>query len=83
MTRIADETEGWLRPQGFQEPLPPLTPSNAEIIADAAYRAARSAGVAAIVVYTSSGASARLDLPPPSVRPPFTRLRRAKASRGS
>jgi pyruvate kinase len=60
MTRIADETEGWLRPQGFQEPLPPLTPSNAEIIADAAYRAARSAGVAAIVVYTSSGASARL-----------------------
>jgi pyruvate kinase len=60
MTRIADETEGWLRPQGFQEPLPPLTPSNAEIVADAAYRAARSAGVAAIVVYTSSGASARL-----------------------
>ncbi len=60
MTRIANETEGWLRPQGFQEPLPPLTPSNAEIIADAAYRAARSAGVAAIVVYTSSGASARL-----------------------
>jgi pyruvate kinase len=60
MTRIADETEGWLRPQGFQEPLAPLTPSNAEIIADAAYRAARSAGVAAIVVYTSSGGSARL-----------------------
>jgi pyruvate kinase len=60
MTSIADETEGWLRPQGFQEPLPPLTPSNAEIIADAAYRAARSAGVAAIVVFTSSGASARL-----------------------
>jgi pyruvate kinase len=60
MHRIADETEGWLRPQGFQEPLPPLTPSNAEIVADAAYRAARSAGVAAIVVYTSSGASARL-----------------------
>ncbi len=60
MTRIADETEGWLNPRGFQEPLPPLTPSNAEIIADAAYRAARSAGVAAIVVFTSSGASARL-----------------------
>jgi pyruvate kinase len=60
MTRIANETEGWLNPQGFREPLPPLTPSNAEIIADAAYRAARSAGVTAIVVYTSSGASARL-----------------------
>jgi pyruvate kinase len=60
MVRIATETESWLRPQGFHEPLPPLTPSNAEIIAEAAYRAARSAGVAAIVVFTSSGASARL-----------------------
>jgi pyruvate kinase len=60
MARIAAETEGWLGPQGFPEPLPPLTPSNAEIIADAAYHAARSAGVAAIVVFTSSGASARL-----------------------
>jgi pyruvate kinase len=60
MARIAEETERWLHPQGFPEPLPPLTPSNAEIIADAAYHAARSAGVAAIVVFTSSGASARL-----------------------
>ena len=60
MTRIAEETERWLRPPGFPEPLPPLTPSNAEIIADAAYHAARSAGVAAIVVFTTSGASARL-----------------------
>jgi pyruvate kinase len=60
MARIAEETERWLAPQGFPEPLPPLTPSNAEIIADAAYHAARSAGVAAIVVFTTSGASARL-----------------------
>jgi len=60
MTRIAEETESWLAPQGFPEPLPPLTPSNAEVIADVAYHAARSAGVAAIVVFTSSGASARL-----------------------
>jgi pyruvate kinase len=60
MTRIAEETERWLRPQGFPEPLPPLTPSNAEIIADAAYHAARSAGVSAIVVFTTTGASARL-----------------------
>jgi pyruvate kinase len=60
MTRIAEETERWLGPQGYPEPLPPLTPSNAEIIADAAYHSARSAGVAAIVVFTSSGASARL-----------------------
>ena len=60
MARIAEETERWLGPQGFAEPLAPLTPSNAEIIADAAYRAGRSGGVAAIVVFTSSGASARL-----------------------
>ena len=60
MARIAEETERWLSPQGFPEPLPPLTPSNAEIIADAAYHAARAAGVAAIVVFTTSGASARL-----------------------
>lgn len=60
MARIAEETERWLRPQGFPEPLPPLTPSNAEIIADAAYHAARSAGVAAIIVFTTSGTSARL-----------------------
>jgi pyruvate kinase len=59
MVRIAAETESWLRPQGFQDPLPPLTPSNAEIIADAAYHAARSAGVTAIVVFTTSGTSAR------------------------
>jgi len=60
MARIAEETERWLAPQGFPEPLPPLTPSNAEVIADVAYHAARSAGAAAIVVFTSSGASARL-----------------------
>jgi len=60
MARIAVETESWLRPQGFREPLARLTPSNAEIIAEAAYQAARSAGVAAIVVFTWSGASVRL-----------------------
>jgi pyruvate kinase len=60
MTRIAQETESWLAPQGFPEPLPPLTPSNAEVIADVAYHAARSANASAIVVFTSSGASARL-----------------------
>jgi pyruvate kinase len=60
MARVAEETEGWLRPQGFPDPLPPLTPSNAEIVAAAAYQAARSAGVSAIVVFTASGATARL-----------------------
>ncbi|MEO8096173.1 MAG: pyruvate kinase [Acidobacteriota bacterium] len=60
MSCIAQETENWLRPKGFPEPLPRVTPSNAEIVAEAAYHAARSAGVAAIVVFTTSGASARL-----------------------
>lgn len=60
MARIATETEGWLRPQGFPEPLPRVTPSNAEIVAESAYHAARSAGVAAIAVFTTSGATARL-----------------------
>jgi pyruvate kinase len=60
MADIAVETESWLRPQGFPDPLPRVTPSNAEIVAEAAYQAGRSAGVAAIVVFTTSGATARL-----------------------
>jgi pyruvate kinase len=60
MDRIAAETETNLRYRGFQE-LPPLAnPTHAEIIADAAYRAGRYLGVAAIVVFTASGATARL-----------------------
>jgi len=58
MSTIASETEGWLK--HFPEPLPRVTPSNAEIVAEAAYHAARSASVAAIVVFTTSGATARL-----------------------
>ena len=60
MATIASETEGWLRPKGFPDPLPRVTPSNAEIVAESAYHAARSASVAAIVVFTTSGATARL-----------------------
>jgi pyruvate kinase len=60
MATIAVETEGWLRPKGFPDPLPRVTPSNAEIVAESAYHAARSAGVAAIAVFTTSGATARL-----------------------
>ncbi|MEI9812363.1 MAG: pyruvate kinase [Acidobacteriota bacterium] len=60
MSTIAVETEEWLRPKGFPDPLPRVTPSNAEIVAEAAYQAGRSAGVAAIVVFTTSGSSARL-----------------------
>ncbi|MEO5924095.1 MAG: pyruvate kinase [Bryobacteraceae bacterium] len=60
MGTIAVETEGWLRPKGFPDPLPRVTPSNAEIVAEAAYHAARSASVAAIIVFTTSGVTARL-----------------------
>jgi pyruvate kinase len=59
MAVIAAETEDWLRPKRW-EPAHITTPGNPEIVAEAAYQAARSAGVAAIVVYTTSGASARM-----------------------
>ncbi|MFM2123849.1 MAG: pyruvate kinase [Acidobacteriota bacterium] len=60
MASIAVETEQWLRPKGFKDPLPRVTPSNAEIVAESAYWAARSAGVVALVVYTTSGSTARM-----------------------
>jgi pyruvate kinase len=60
MARIAAEAEASIRNRGFQEPPRPATPSNAEIVADAAYHAAREAKVSAIVVFTASGSSARL-----------------------
>ncbi|MGH9660704.1 MAG: pyruvate kinase alpha/beta domain-containing protein, partial [Bryobacteraceae bacterium] len=60
MVRIAAEVERPLRARGFQEPPQSARPSDAEIVASAAYRAGRDAGVAAIVVFTASGSSARL-----------------------
>ncbi|MBM3783957.1 MAG: pyruvate kinase [Acidobacteria bacterium] len=60
MARIALETEGAMRPRGYQDPPPRANPSIAEILADAAYHAARSANVSAIVVLTTSGSTARL-----------------------
>ncbi len=60
MTRIATEAERAIGVRGFQELPHSQTPSTAEILADAAYRAARDAGAAAIVVFTASGSSARL-----------------------
>jgi pyruvate kinase len=61
MDRIAAEAESSLKSQGFKEPLSNRSsPTHAEIVADAAYHAARSAGVQAIAVFTSSGFSARL-----------------------
>jgi pyruvate kinase len=60
MARIATETEDAIRARGFQDL--PASPhfTYAEILADAAYHAARAAHVAAIVVFTATGSSARL-----------------------
>jgi len=60
MARIATETENAMRKSGFQEMATQPNATNAEILADAAYRAARDAQVSAIVVFTATGSSARL-----------------------
>ena len=60
MARIAVESEASLRSRGYQEPPHSSDPTNAELLADAAYRAARDSESAAIVVFTSTGSSARL-----------------------
>jgi pyruvate kinase len=60
MNRIAIETEHAIRAHGYQEPQRVPRASTAEIVADAAYHAAREAKVAAIVVFTASGSSPRL-----------------------
>jgi pyruvate kinase len=60
MERIARETENAIRARGFQDPTRGSALTIAEILADAAYRSARDANAAAIVVFTSSGSSARL-----------------------
>jgi pyruvate kinase len=60
MTRIAGEAEASIRSKGYLDPPHTAEPSNAEILADAAYHAARDSGAGAIVVFTSTGSSARL-----------------------
>ncbi len=60
MARIAAEAERSLRARGLQDPPRSPNPTYAEIVADAAYHAARDASVSAIVVFTASGSSARL-----------------------
>ncbi len=60
MSRIACETETALSGKGFPDVWQNERMSMPEIIADAAYHSARSAGAAALAVGTSSGASARL-----------------------
>ncbi len=60
MARIAGETESAIHKKGFSDVWNAEEKSIPEIIADAAYHSARSAGVVALAVGTTSGASARL-----------------------
>jgi pyruvate kinase len=60
MVRIAVETETSLQRRGFEDPPRLPVQTTADIVADAAYHAAQDAKVSAIVVFTSSGSSARL-----------------------
>ena len=60
MARIACETENALRDKGYAEMHVQKERGIPDIIADAAFHAARSAGVVALAVGTTSGASARL-----------------------
>jgi pyruvate kinase len=60
MVRIAEEAERSIRQRGFVGLPHSAEPSDSEIVADAAFNAARAAEVRAIVVFTTSGYSARL-----------------------
>jgi pyruvate kinase len=60
MDTIATEAEAYLGNKPFAEPPMDANPSHARIIAEAAYHAGMSANVKAIVVFTSSGNTARL-----------------------
>jgi pyruvate kinase len=60
MARIACETESAIQRQGFLGAWEGPDRSMPEIIADAAYHCARTAGVVALAVGTTSGSSARL-----------------------
>jgi pyruvate kinase len=64
MARIAAEAERGLRRRGFAD-LPRVgpdagSPTDSDVLADAAYTAAKAANVQAIVVFTATGYSARL-----------------------
>jgi pyruvate kinase len=60
MARIACETESSIQREGFRSAWEASDQSIPEIIADAAYHCARTAGVVALAVGTTSGSSARL-----------------------
>ena len=69
MATIAVEAESFAVPRPFPEPPLGPQPTHAQIIAEAAYHCALSAGVKAIVVFTTSGNTARLIAVP--ARPPI------------
>jgi pyruvate kinase len=60
MVRIAHEAERSINKRGFQDPPPHNEPTTAQVVADMAYHAARLSKAAAVVVFTSTGRSARL-----------------------
>jgi pyruvate kinase len=64
MARIAAEAERGLKRRGFADLMrlgaDSTTPSDSDVLADAAYHAAKAANVQAIVVFTATGYSARL-----------------------
>jgi pyruvate kinase len=60
MARVASGAEVSVRTRKLEDPPHGANPTYAEIVADAAHHAANVASVAAIVVFTSSGFSARL-----------------------
>jgi pyruvate kinase len=60
MARVAAEADFEIGAERFVDPPHGPSPTDAEMVADAAHHAARSASVAAIAVFTNSGFSARL-----------------------
>jgi len=60
MARIAAEAESSKLSSNHREPMENIHPGQAEVVADAAYHAARVLKAAAIVVFTSTGTTARL-----------------------
>ncbi len=60
MDRIAAQTEVSFRLRGYAEHPPVIDATVPQVVADAAYHAARNMGAVAIVVFTAGGASARL-----------------------
>jgi pyruvate kinase len=60
MARIALEAERSINKRGFQDPPPHNEPTTPQVVADMAYHAARLSKAKAVVVFTSTGGSARL-----------------------